>query len=60
MKSVRKRIISDSVQGTMSADEALSMMVDVDLSTHQYQIIRQRINKFVKNLLPSYDRIKEA
>ncbi|KAH9632217.1 hypothetical protein HF086_008894 [Spodoptera exigua] len=60
MKSVRKKILSDSVQVTVSADEALSMMVDADLSTHQYKIIRQRINKLVKNLLPSYDRIKEA
>lgn len=31
MKSVRKRMISESVQVTVSADEALSMMVDADL-----------------------------
>lgn len=44
----------------MSADEALAMMTDSQLSTHQYEIIRQKINKTVPHLLPSYHKIKEA
>lgn len=44
----------------ISTEEALSMIQDANLSVNQYDTIRQTINKVVKNLLPSYDKIKEC
>lgn len=38
--------------------EALCMIQDADLSRNQYEIVRQKINKYVTNLLPTYDKIK--
>ncbi|GBN76516.1 hypothetical protein AVEN_213872-1 [Araneus ventricosus] len=35
-------------------------MVDANLSTHQYKVIRQKTNKIHKNMYPAYHKIRAA
>lgn len=45
---------------TLSVDEALALMIDANLSTHQYNVTRGQVNKISPKLFPSYYAIKEA
>ena len=45
---------------TLSADEALAMMIDASLSTHQYNVIREPANQVVSYIYPAYNAIKQA
>ncbi|GBN51841.1 hypothetical protein AVEN_33343-1 [Araneus ventricosus] len=58
-KKARKRFSSPK-QSCLSEDQVLALMVDSNLSTHQYKVIRQQTNKINKNMYPAYHKIKAA
>ncbi|GBM27709.1 hypothetical protein AVEN_25336-1 [Araneus ventricosus] len=58
-KKVRKSFSSPK-QNCLSEDQMLALMVDLNLSTHQYKVIRQQTNKIHKNMYPAYHKIKAA
>lgn len=61
VKKICKRFSSEPVPlGSLSPDEALSLMVDANLSKHQYDVIRQKVNAKCKNLFPSYTNVQKA
>ena len=45
---------------TLSSDQALAMMIDANLSTHQYNVIREQSNQIVPNMYPAYNAIKQV
>mgnify|MGYP007063902090 CR=1 FL=1 len=45
---------------TLSADQALAMMIDASLSTHQYNVIREQANQIISNMHPAYNAIKQV
>ncbi|GBM31959.1 hypothetical protein AVEN_74256-1 [Araneus ventricosus] len=57
IKKARKRFSSPK-QSSFSEDQAL--MADANLSTHQYEVIRQQTNKIHNNMYPAYHKIKAA
>jgi hypothetical protein len=50
----------DEQVSRISPDSALAMMIDTDLTTSQYNTIREQSNMAVKNLYPSYYKVKES
>ncbi|GBO00717.1 hypothetical protein AVEN_173619-1 [Araneus ventricosus] len=56
-KKTRKRFSSPK-QSCPSEDQVLALMVDSNLSTHQYKVMRQQTNKIHKNMYPAYHKIK--
>lgn len=48
---------SPSAGTTVSPEEVLALMIDANLSKHQYDVIRQKGNKCVKNMYPA---VKDA
>ncbi|GBM48339.1 hypothetical protein AVEN_106537-1 [Araneus ventricosus] len=47
-------------QSCLSEDQVLALMVDSNLSTHQYKVIRQQTNKIYKKMYPAYQTIQAA
>lgn len=59
IKKARKIMATQRTDG-LSADQALALIIDANLSTHQYRLIRQRTQHINKNMYPSYYKIKQA
>lgn len=59
IKKARKCVLNPK-QSSLSEDQALALMVDANLSTHQYNVIRQQTNKIHHNIYPAYHKIKAA
>lgn len=58
LKKARKA--QNQKSDTLTPDQALAMMIDAQLSTYQYNIIRNQIKPFNKNLYPPYYKVKLA
>lgn len=49
-----------NISPKMSSDEGLALMIDTEMSRHQYQLIKNRLKVFQCNVLPSYVEILKA
>lgn len=58
---IKKARMSDhQTPGEFSADQALALIVDANLSTHQYNLIRTHAKNKNNKLYPAYYKVKEA
>lgn len=55
---MRKSALDEQKQ--LSANQALALMVDAKLSTHQYNVIRHQIEGITTKLYPAYYKVKAA
>lgn len=58
IKNTRRALVPE--HKTMSSNQALAVMVDSNLSTHQYKVIRQQAKSMNCRLYPPYYKVKEA
>ncbi|KAK9674988.1 hypothetical protein QE152_g40730 [Popillia japonica] len=58
IKKMRKSALDEQKQ--LSANQALALMVDAKLSTHQYNVIRHQIEGITTKLYPAYYKVKAA
>lgn len=58
IKKARKSFLQK--QGVLSADQALAMILDANLSIYQYNIIHQQVKVINNKLYPSYYVIQKA
>lgn len=56
----QSRLSSQAAGVKLSPDDALNLIIDANLSTNQYSLIREPGNRHVKNMYPAYNLIKEA
>lgn len=59
LKKARKYLESSKPVG-LSPDQALALMVDANLSTHQYRTIREQVKGINKKIYPPYYTVKAA
>lgn len=59
IKKARKCLESPK-KVALSEDQALAMMIDANLSTHQYNVIRDRVKEINKKMYPPYYKVKGA
>lgn len=59
IKKARRCLINPKQDG-FSNDQALALMVDANLTTHQYSIIREQSKLIKKKLYPPYYKVKAA
>ncbi|GBL75702.1 hypothetical protein AVEN_155009-1 [Araneus ventricosus] len=57
---MRGSVFQAQKRSSLSEDQALVLMVDANLSIHQYKVILQQTNKIHKNMYPIYHKIKVA
>ncbi|EZA51186.1 hypothetical protein X777_10254 [Ooceraea biroi] len=53
-------IVKELCVASPKRDQALAIIVDADLSTHQYNVIRQQVKNINSKLYPPYYKVKEA
>ncbi|XP_036340424.1 uncharacterized protein LOC118749752 [Rhagoletis pomonella] len=56
----KKSRLSDENKKSLTPDQAIAMIVDSNLSTHEYSMIRQHTSEVNRKIYPSYNCLKES
>lgn len=58
--SIKMARMSNERLTTLSPDQALAMIIDTDLSTHKYRLVRQHTKAVHPKIYPSYDLVSKS
>ena len=59
-KAIKKLRSTIEVTNGLSADEALAMILDLDLSSNKYRMLKQHTMSYNRSLYPSYELVKRS